>query len=63
MTKNYFAERLREYRDGLAGREATPEDTGILIGYQALASGNYQHANACYSQKKNGTPRWPLGLE
>jgi hypothetical protein len=28
-----------EYRAGLEGREPTPEDKGILLGYRALANG------------------------
>jgi len=31
--------KLEEYRAGLAGREPTDEDRGIVLGYQALAKG------------------------
>lgn len=37
--KDIARQKYEEYREGLRDREATPEDTGILMGYAALAAG------------------------
>lgn len=39
MPAHEARQKLDEYREGLLGHAATPEDKGILIGYQALAAG------------------------
>src|SRR5580692_11143537 len=39
MDRDEAKQRFEEYRAGLEGREATEEDKGIMIGFQAIASG------------------------